>query len=144
MPEIDAQPDAPATPHGEIAARLLDRRFAASSPAVSPDGRSIAFVVSTIELEENRTVSRIWLAGPTGEPAPITAGARDAQPTWSPDGRFLAFSSGRGEHDSDATLHVLPVDGPGEVRTVATMPDGIADLRWSLDGTWLGFVSRTR
>ena len=135
---------ADASPHAEIAARLLDRRSWASSPAVSPDGRSIAFVVATIELTENRTVSRVWLAGPDGEPAPITAGPRDGQPVWSPDGRWLAFTSGRGEKETESTLHVLPVDGAGEVRTVATLPEGIADLGWSPDGRWLGFTTRTR
>jgi dipeptidyl aminopeptidase/acylaminoacyl peptidase len=144
MPGTDEPTEAPAGAHAEIAARLLDHRSFASAPAVSPDGRTIAFVVNTVELAENRTVSRIWLTAPDGEPAPITAGPRDGQPVWSPDGRFLAFTSGRGEKDSDATLHVLPVDGPGEVRTVTTMPDGIADLAWSPDGAWLGFVSRSR
>jgi dipeptidyl aminopeptidase/acylaminoacyl peptidase len=142
MTGTDVPPDA--SPHGEIAARLLDRRSSASSPAVSPDGRSIAFSVATIELAENRTVSQVWLAGPNGEPAPITAGPRDGQPAWSPDGRWLAFTSGRGEKETESTLHVLPVDGPGEVRTVATMPEGIADVAWSPDGKWLGFTSRTR
>ena len=100
--------------------------------------------MSTIELDGNRTVSRVWLAGPDGDPAPITAGPRDGSPTWSPDGRHLAFTSGRGEKDSDATLHVMPIGGPGEVRTIATMPEGIADLSWSPDGAWLAFTSRTR
>jgi dipeptidyl aminopeptidase/acylaminoacyl peptidase len=130
--------------HAEIAARLLDRRSSASSPAVSPDGRAIAFVVGTIELSENRTVSRVWLAGPDGEPMPITAGPRDGEPVWSPDGRWLAFTSGRGEKETESTLHVLPIDGPGEVRTVATLPEGISDVAWSPDGRWLGFTTRTR
>ena len=86
----------------------------------------------------------MWLAGPTGDPAPLTAGPHDAGPVWSPDGRWLAFGSRRGEKDKEATLHVLPVDGPGEVRTVVAMPDGIADVAWSPDGKWLAFTSRTR
>jgi dipeptidyl aminopeptidase/acylaminoacyl peptidase len=144
MAGTDGTNVATASRHSTIATELLDGRSAASSPAVSPDGGSIAFVVATIELDANRTVSRVWLAGPDGDPAPITAGPRDGSPTWSPDGRHLAFTSGRGEKDSDATLHVMPIGGPGEVRTIATMPDGIADLSWSPDGAWLAFTSRTR
>lgn len=144
MTATDAPTDAPATPHREIAAELLDRRSAAGAPAVSPDGASIAFVVATIDLTENRTITQVWLAGPHGEPAPITAGPHDGQPAWSPDGRSLAFTSRRGERDGSATLHVLPVDGPGEVRTVAELPEGIDDVAWSPDGTWLGFVTRVR
>src|SRR5215203_7410838 len=144
MSEPDGRTDASLSPHAAIATELLDGRSAAGSPAVSPDGGSIAFVVATIELDANRTVSRVWLAGPDGDPAPITAGPRDASPMWSPDGRHLALTSGRGEKDHDATLHVLPIGGPGEVRTIATMPEGIADLTWSPDGAWLAFTSRTR
>ncbi len=144
MSAPDEPTDAPLSRHRAIATELLDGRSAAGGPAVSPDGGSIAFVVSTIELDGNRTTSRVWLAGPDGDPAPITAGPRDGAPTWSPDGRHLAFTSGRGEKDHDATLHVLPIGGPGEVRTIATLPEGIADLTWSPDGAWLAFTSRTR
>jgi dipeptidyl aminopeptidase/acylaminoacyl peptidase len=144
MSAPDGSSDAPRSPHGAIATEILDGRSTASGPAVSPDGGTIAFVVSTIDLDANRTMSRVWLAGPDRDPVPVTAGPRDAAPTWSPDGRHLAFTSGRGEKDTDATLHVLPVGGPGEVRTIATMPDGIADLAWSPDGAWLAYTSRTR
>jgi dipeptidyl aminopeptidase/acylaminoacyl peptidase len=134
----------PSSPHADIATRLLDGRTWAGRPAVSPDGRAIAFVVSTIALDENTTRTRIWLAGPTGEPAPVTNGPHDDGPAWSPDGRWLAFASRRGEKETESTLHVLPVDGPGEVRTIATMPDGMSELSWSPDGKWLAYTSRTR
>ena len=132
------------SPHTEIATRLLDGRTGASAPVVSPDGRRIAFVVATVDLAENTTTSRIWLAGPDGDPAPVTAGPHDGPCTWSPDGRWLAFGSRRGEKEHEATLHVLPVGGPGEVRKVVAMPDGISDVAWSPDGRWLAFTSRTR
>ena len=138
----DHEPE-PISPHRGVATRLLDGRSTAGSPAVSPDGERIAFVVATIDLERNTTTARIWLAG-RGDPAPITAGPRDRDPQWSPDGRWLAFASSRGEKDHETTIHVLPVDGPGEVRTVATMPDGASDLQWSPDGRWLAFTSRAR
>ena len=122
---------------------LYDGRTAVSSPAVAPDGHRIAFVVSTIDLKENTTRTRVWLAGP-GDPAPLTAGPVDGQPEWSPDGRFLAFTSRRGEKDKETTLHVMPILGPGEVRTVATLPEVVTNLRWSPDGKHLAFNSRTR
>lgn len=125
--------------HAQIVHDLLHGRSAASAPAVSPDGRRVAHVVSTIDVEKNCTVSRIWLDG-----QPISAGPSDTAPVWSPDGRHLAFASRRGERASEATLHVMPVDGPGEVRTLCAMPDGIASVVWSPDGRSLAFLSRTR
>ena len=145
MTGTDVPTDPATSPHTEIATRLLDGRVdgrrarpcrptASASPSSWPRSTS----------PRTRTTTRVWLAGPAGDPAPITAGPHDAGPVWSPDGRWLAFGSRRGEKDKEATLHVLPVDGPGEVRTVATMPDGIADVAWSPDGKWLAFTSRTR
>jgi len=131
------------SPHRDVATTLLDGRNAASAPVVSPDGECIAFVVETIDLDKNETISRIWLSARGGATA-ITNGPRDRNPQWSPDGHWLAFTSRRGDEDHESTVHVLPVDGPGEVRTVATMPDGAGDLAWSPDGRWLGFTSRTR
>jgi dipeptidyl aminopeptidase/acylaminoacyl peptidase len=137
--------DGPApSPHADITRRLIDGRTWAASPAVSPDGQTIAFVVSTISLSENTTTRRIWLAGPDGDPTPVTNGPHDGGPAWSPDGRWVAFASGRGEKDHESTLHVLPVGVPGELRTVATMPDGINDLAWSPDGKLIAYTSRTR
>jgi dipeptidyl aminopeptidase/acylaminoacyl peptidase len=127
------------SPHAKIAHDLLHLRSAAGKPQLSPDGSSVACVVSTIDVDENITRTRVWLDG-----SPLTAGPHDNQPTWSPDGRSLAFTSRRGEKQGDSTLHILPIGGPGEVRTICTMPDGLDDVAWSPDGRWLAFISRTR
>lgn len=129
----------PSSPHREVATRLIDGRSWVSQPRVSPDGRRVASVVSTVDLEGNTTRTRVWLDG-----APATGGDHDANPAWSPDGRFLAFTSRRGEKEGDSTLHVLPVTAPGELRTVCTTADGLDDVAWSPDGRWLAFTSRVR
>lgn len=132
------------SPFAEMLTRLFHERSWVSSPAVSPDGQRIAFVVSTIDLDENTTRSRVWLSSPHGAPGPVTAGPNDSQPAWSPDGRSLAFTSRRGEQDKQATLHVMAVTGPGEVRTVGTLAEGFDGPKWSPDGKHLAFISRTR
>jgi dipeptidyl aminopeptidase/acylaminoacyl peptidase len=136
------------SPHRAIAERIIANLAGVSSPAVSPDGRRVAAVVSRVDLPANRTVSAIWLSTDREPAAPLTSGdPGESQPTWSPCGRFLAFVSSRGKPGrnglSAATLHVMRVDGAGEVRTVASMDDGIADVAWSPDGTWLAYTSRT-
>lgn len=141
-----AQPTA-ASPHTDMASRFIGGVVAASSPAVSPDGSQIAFVVSKVDLAKNKTRTQVWVASSdaSSPPRPLTSGDKnDSSPMWSPDGGTLAFVSSRDEKKADSTLNVMPMDGPGEVRTIATMKDGIHDISWSPDGRWVAFTSRTR
>ena len=78
----------------------LDR---ASDPHVSPDGRTVAFVLRATDLEKNRGVQRIQLLDlgrPGAEPRDLDVGqGGGASPRWSPDGRSLYFLSGRSGSD---------------------------------------------
>ena len=64
-----------------------------SSPRVSPDGRSIAFLVSRPDFERDHNDSELWLADAvTGEARPLTFERHSvSSPRWSPDGGTLAF-----------------------------------------------------
>ena len=62
----------------------------ASSPAVSPDGSTVAYVVHRVDEQANRYRTRVWLAAADGSasPRPISAGEHDdGSPTWTPDGQ---------------------------------------------------------
>ncbi len=69
------------------------------SPALSPDGRWVAYIVRSIEpLPESKDDgayrTQLWLAAVDGtsQPRPLTFGsATHAQLTWSPQGNQLAF-----------------------------------------------------
>ena len=150
MSEATTRPNTDPTPlskHAELAEQIIGGVVAAATPAVSPDGRWIAFVVARTDFAKNRARAQVWLAAADGStpPRPLSAGDKnDSQPAWAPDGRSLAFTSSRSEKKGESTLHVLPIDGPGELRTIATMPDGVGTPTWSPDGTWVAFTSRTR
>src|SRR5579862_1782156 len=74
----------------------LDDMFAfkrVADPKISPDGKLVAYVVSTVDLAGNKSSSAIWLA-PTdkGEPRQLTNPTKkDGHPRWSPDGKQILF-----------------------------------------------------
>src|SRR5215216_3631458 len=64
------------------------------SPAMSPDGRWVAFIRTTIVEAENRRQGELWIVPADGSAPPrrISDPALNASaPRWTPDGRLLAF-----------------------------------------------------
>jgi dipeptidyl aminopeptidase/acylaminoacyl peptidase len=114
----------------------------ASDPRVSPDGKTVACAVNSIDREENAYRSAIWLAAVDGSSPPrqLTAGKKsDGSPRWSPDGTRLAFTSNR---DGDKKqLYVLPLDG-GEPVCLTELKEDAGKPVWSPDGTRIAFTSR--
>ena len=69
------------------------------SPALSPDGSQVAFVVTTVLEDQNRRRTEIRLAPADGgrEAVRLTdPAANAASPRWSPDGRLLSYSAAGG------------------------------------------------
>jgi len=111
------------------------------SPAVSPDGETVAFTVSVYDMEENRGNADVWIV-PTagGSPRRLTTHkASDGSPDWSPDGKRIAFVARR-DDDKAAQLYLIPVDG-GEPERITDMPLGVSDPKWFPDGKRIAFVS---
>ena len=69
-----------------------------SDPQVSPDGRTVVYAASQVNLAANNSNSDLWvvpLAG--GEPRRLTNHPlADSRPRWSPDGKVIGFLSRRG------------------------------------------------
>jgi len=104
-------------------------------PSVSPDGKRIAYVLRTTDLEANRGRTDLWLVDSEGRASrQLTFSPEsEAQPTWSPDGQSLFFLSTRG---GSSQVFRLPLEG-GEARPVTTLPLDVGAFRLSRDGKWL-------
>ena len=63
-----------------------------AEPQVSPDGKWVAYTVSTPDMEANRGASNIWVV-PTagGAGMQLTQSGHDSSPVWSPDGHSLFY-----------------------------------------------------
>jgi len=82
----------PLTPEDLVGVRRV------GSPAVSPDGRTVYYTVTTYSLDTNRGATRLWAADVQGKTAPRPITATDASafsPAVSPDGKTLAFVTRR-------------------------------------------------
>jgi dipeptidyl aminopeptidase/acylaminoacyl peptidase len=96
-----------------------------SNPAVSPDGRFVAFTVTTVVTTDNKRHSEIWVAGAEGgAPARYTSpSVESSNPRWSPDGRLLLFTSTRS--GTRGRTFALRMDRPGgEAFEYDSIPEG--------------------
>ncbi|MCX6572036.1 MAG: S9 family peptidase [Candidatus Aminicenantes bacterium] len=106
---------------------------------LSPDGSSIAYVVTVMDKAANRGASDIWLVPARGgEPRRLTSSpAADMNPRWSPDGRTIAFISTR-----SGSPQVWKIDpNGGEAVQLTRISTGASGVIWSPSGTHLAFVS---
>jgi dipeptidyl aminopeptidase/acylaminoacyl peptidase len=126
----------PMTPHDLTRVRFV------SDPQISPDGTTVAFVVTTLSEELDEYLSAIWLVDVAGgEPRRFTTGPRrDTTPRWSPDGARLAFVS-ECEAKKKGQLYVMPARG-GEPTRLTDLRHGVSTPQWSPDGARLAFVAR--
>ncbi len=114
------------------------------SPALSPDGSRVAYVVTSVLEDENRRHSEIWLANAdgSGEPIRLTSPSFSASsPRWSPEGSLLAFSSQRPDPAGGTTggTWFLRMDRPsGEAFRI----EGLRGTPlFSPDGEWIAFTA---
>jgi dipeptidyl aminopeptidase/acylaminoacyl peptidase len=107
-----------------------------SQPALSPDGRSVVYVLTTVDTSADKNVTSLWRASAeTSATRQLTRGTADSSPAWSPDGSKIAFLRADG---GPAQLWVLAADG-GEPEQVTTLPLGAGAPVWSPDGTKIAF-----
>ncbi|HRB11802.1 MAG TPA: DPP IV N-terminal domain-containing protein, partial [Vicinamibacteria bacterium] len=110
-------------------------------PRCSPDGKAVAYVVSSIDVREDKSASHIWLAGFDGKhDRQVTFGAEsESQPRWSPDGKFLAFTSSRPGPAKGNQIWLLDLGG-GEALQLTDLKGRLQDYEWSPDSKRFALV----
>ncbi len=109
-----------------------------SEAQISPDGKWVAYTITTADLEANRNAGNIWVvAAAGGIPVQMTRSGHDSSPVWSPDGKWLAFLSTR---DGTSQVYLLAMGG-GEARAVTKLSMGADTVKWSPDGKTLLLTS---
>lgn len=106
------------------------------SPAVSPDGRRVAMILS-----RSGTVDLYVGDIDGGNLTRLTKSREDeSSPTWSPDGKWICYA---GKQNERRSLWKIPAAGGTPVR-IATGVGSPTEPDWSPDGKWIAFTQQRR
>lgn len=108
-----------------------------SDPQRSPDGKWVAYVVGSTDVEKDKRDSDLWMVSWDGvQTVRLTSGPEsESSPRWSPDGRYLAFLASRGTEDEKkkgSQIWLLDRLG-GEAQKLTELDGGVRDYSWSPD-----------
>jgi dipeptidyl aminopeptidase/acylaminoacyl peptidase len=118
-------------------ARLREVR----DPQISPDGQLVAYVVSTLDVKEDKADSHVWVISFDGKSErQMTRGPEgESSPRWSPDGKYLSFTSSRPGAAKGNQVWLLDRDG-GEAFQLTDVKGRLQAYEWSPDSKRLALV----
>ena len=142
---VAAEEEAKETSPSTLRNLELDDTFklkSVGSPALSRDGKWVAYTVSTKNYEKNSSSTRIWMQSTQGgEPIPMSAGKVSSwSPTFSRDGQQLYFLSAR--NDEKTQLWSLNLVHGGEANQVTSLKRGVNAINFSRDESKLLLVRK--
>ena len=104
-----------------------------NNPALSPDGKLLAYTITYYNLQENKGTTHLYVVSTeVGEPLKLTNGVgSDSNPQWSADGKLIRFLST--ESGSSQLWEVKP-DGTG-LRQLSALDGDINGFCFASDGS---------
>jgi len=108
-------------------------------PQLSPDGKTVAFTVQTVDVAQNTKPKQIYTVPLNGgSPRQITMlGTDNERPEWSPDSKQIAFIS---DHGGSAQVWIMNADG-SNARQITNLSTEAGGVLFSPDGKKLVFTS---
>ena len=135
----------PAGAHAQSRTIQLDdfaKITSVSDPQISPDGKSIACILSRVNLEQDRADRELILIEiASGVPHVMTHDRKGVgSPRWSPEGDRLAFEALDSAKEPHLQVFVMPMSG-GEAKKITDAPNGVEQFAWRPNGQDIAYVS---
>ena len=112
---------------------------------ISPDGKWVAYTVSTVDTAADKSDTDVWMASWDGklQLRMTTSTEGESAPRWSPDGRYLSFLSGRPGKAKGSQVWLLDRNG-GEAQQFTDVKGRLSTYEWSPDSKTLLLVVTDR
>ena len=112
-----------------------------SDPALSPDGKTAAYVRAESDWQTGKNIPQVWEVSTNGGSAApaFQSTRRQTSPAYSPDGQWLACLS----DDTGVSQLWIRNRKTGQEYSPVRLRHGVSSIRFSPDGQRIAFVTKT-